>query len=75
MIEQIGTIAGKIWSYLNENEQATTSKLSQELGESDRAILMGIGWLAREDKLIFSTQGRSTYIALKTSESEQTVSA
>ena len=75
MIEQIGTIAGKIWSYLNENERATTSKLSQELGESDRAILMGIGWLAREDKLIFSTQGRSTYIALKTSESEQTVSA
>ena len=75
MIEQIGTIAGRIWQYLSENGQATTSKLSQELGESDRTILMGIGWLAREDKLAVSTQGRSTYFALKTSKSADTTSA
>lgn len=75
MIEQIGTIAGRIWQYLGENGQATTSKLSQELGESDRTILMSIGWLAREDKLAVSTQGRSTYFALKTSESADTASA
>lgn len=75
MIEQIGTTAGKIWSYLDTNEKATISKLSQELAESDRAILMGIGWLAREDKLAFSTQGRTTYITLKTSPPEPAATA
>ena len=65
MINQIGITAGKIWSYLDENGKTTITKLVDELGESERAILMGIGWLAREDKLVFSTQGRSTYVALK----------
>ena len=75
MIEQIGITAGKIWYYLSENEKATISKLSQELAESDRAILMGIGWLAREGKLTFSPQGRATYITLKTSPPEPAATA
>jgi hypothetical protein len=48
MIDQIGTTAGKIWFYLNENGETTISKLCRGLNETDRTILMGIGWLARE---------------------------
>ncbi len=67
MIDQIGTAAGEIWRYLNENGKATINSLSRELSESERMIQMGIGWLAREDKLTFSKEGRFHYIALKTS--------
>ena len=70
MINQVGKVAGRIWCYLEENGKATVSKLTRELNESERTILMGIGWLAREDKLTFSTEGRFNYIALKDSESE-----
>ncbi|MCZ6679324.1 MAG: winged helix-turn-helix domain-containing protein [Candidatus Poribacteria bacterium] len=69
MIDGIGRTAGEIWHYLHENGEATISKLTRELDQSERTILMGIGWLARESNLVFSTQGRFTYIALKGSES------
>ncbi len=73
MIDEIGNTAGKIWSYLSKNGEATINKLSQEVGEPERAILMGIGWLAREDKLAFISKGRFKYIALKDAQPEQTV--
>ena len=69
MIDEIGTAAGEIWDYLNENGETTISKLTRELDQPERTILMGIGWLARESNIGFSTQGRFTYIALKGSES------
>lgn len=67
MTEQIGNTAGRIWSYLNSNGKSTVSKLADELDENERAVLMGIGWLAREDKLAFSKQGRANYITLNRS--------
>ena len=65
MMDQIGTTAGKIWRYLNENGKATINRLNRELSESERMIQMGIGWLAQEGKLTFSKEGRFHYIALK----------
>ena len=65
MVDQIGTTAGKIWRYLDENGKATINKVIRELDEPERVILMGIGWLAREDNLVFSTRGRYNYIVLK----------
>ena len=65
MTERIGEAAGAIWQYLEENGEATISKLTRETSESERAVLMGLGWLAREGKIVFSTQGRFTYVALK----------
>ena len=69
MTEQIGNTAGRIWSYLNSNGECTISKLADELDETERAVLMGIGWLAREDKLHFSKQGRANYVTLNTPDS------
>ena len=70
MIDQIGTTAGQIWHYLEENVEATVNKLASELETPERVILMGLGWLAREDKVIFSVHGRYIKIALNASESE-----
>ena len=65
MIDQIGATAGEIWRHLNKNSEATIRQPVRTLDESERMVLMGIGWLAREDQLSFSTRGRSRYVSLK----------
>ncbi len=65
MSEAIGAAAGKIWTYLDQNGEASINKLSTETGLSKNDVLRGIGWLAKEDKLIFNNQGRVETISLK----------
>ncbi len=65
MLDNIGNVAGAVWHYLEANDEATVTKLTRELGETERTILMGIGWLAREGKLDFEKRRQGTYITLK----------
>ena len=59
MLDNIGHVAGAIWHYLEENNEATVTKITREIGETERSVLMGVGWLAREGKLNFKpTQTR-----------------
>ena len=51
MLDNIGIIAGEIWHYLEKNKEVSVGKLTQELKQTDRMILLGLGWLAREGKL------------------------
>jgi hypothetical protein len=61
----IDSAAGTIWRYLNEHGEITLSKLKQGTKLSDQLLYAGIGWLAREDKLTFTTEGRSVRICLR----------
>ena len=65
MIEEIGTTAGEIWDYLEEHDKASPSKLIQELKKTERLVLMGIGWLAREGKLTIEKETQATYFMLE----------
>ena len=69
MLESIGSVAGAIWHYLEDNNEATITKLTREIGENERKVLMGVGWLAREGKLDFEQRKQGTYITLKTQHS------
>ncbi len=69
MLDNIGHIAGTIWHYLEVNDEATVTKITREIGETERTVLMGIGWLAREGKLDFNQRKQGTYITLKTQQS------
>ncbi|MDE0689328.1 MAG: winged helix-turn-helix domain-containing protein [Candidatus Poribacteria bacterium] len=73
MLENIGSVAGAIWHYLEDNDEATITKLTRELGETERTVLMGVGWLAREGKLDFERRKQGTYITLKTQQSNAEV--
>lgn len=66
MQDDIGKVAGEIWHYLEEHGEATVSKLSRDIDGSDRLVLMGIGWLAREGNLAFEKRNRGVYLTLKT---------
>ena len=48
----IGETAGRVWSYLDKNSEASTSKMLRDLGGSKEMLQRAIGWLAREDKII-----------------------
>ena len=73
MLESIGSVAGAIWHYLEDNNEATVTKLTREIGKNERTVLMGVGWLAREGKLDFEQRKQGTYITLKTQKSNAEV--
>ncbi len=53
MDTQIGQATGRIWQYLTEHGEATMPQLQRGTTLPERLLLMGVGWLAREDKLCF----------------------
>ena len=63
--EQIGTSAGQIYDYLVNNGEATFSKMKKELDIKGNFAELGLGWLAREDKIEISKKGAAVNVKLK----------
>jgi len=65
LIEEIGTVAGEIWHLLKEKGELSVSGVVAEINASQSIAYMGLGWLAREDKLEFVKKSRGVYVRLK----------
>jgi hypothetical protein len=65
MRDVIGDAAGKIWHYLNDNGDASVSKVTSETGLGKNEVQRAIGWLLKEDKLNIETVGRAETLSLK----------
>lgn len=65
LLDQIGTSAGEIYNYLNNNGTTTFSKMKKDLDLKGNFADLGLGWLAREDKVNISKKGTSVSISLK----------
>ena len=65
MKDKIGTIAGEIWQFLDENGASSATKIATATGASKNDIQRAIGWLFKEDKLIITQKGRTETLALK----------
>lgn len=63
--EQIGYSAGQIYDYLNSNGESSFSKMKKELDLKGNFADLGLGWLAREDKVTISKKGTSVNVRLK----------
>lgn len=63
--EQIGFTAGEIYNYLSDKGEATFSKIKKELDLKGNFADLGLGWLAREDKVEISKKGASVNVRLK----------
>lgn len=61
----IGLVAGEIWGFLAEKEPQTLAAIKKAVTAPADVIAAAIGWLAREDKLEFSTSGRTLKVGLK----------
>jgi hypothetical protein len=65
MTEEIGTMAGAIWQALETNGEMTLTGLKKELKAGSPLFDWAIGWLAREDKIMLTTEKRTTRVCLK----------
>ena len=65
MLETIGSAAGKIWQYLDQNGSASVTKITNETGINKNDVQRAIGWLLKEDKLSIEVVGRTETISLK----------
>ncbi len=65
LLEKIGQSAGQIYNYLNDNGESSFSKMKKELDLKSNFADLGLGWLAREDKVEISKKGTSVNVRLK----------
>ena len=63
--EQIGQSAGQIYNYLNNNGESTFSKMKKELDLKGNFADLGLGWLARENKVEIEQKGPAVKVSLK----------
>lgn len=65
-MDTIGMSAGQIYNYLTENEgQSTFTKIKKDLDLKGNFAELGLGWLAREDKVEIAKSGNSLKIKLR----------
>ena len=64
MMNQIGHGAGAVWKYLTEHSEAKPTEIKKALKLTDEVLWMAIGWLAREDKIVFKGNGKALYVSL-----------
>lgn len=60
----IGDTAGKVWHSLSSGPQ-TLAALKKSVDAPGEVVLTALGWLAREGKLSFETNGRSVKVSLR----------
>ena len=61
---QIGEAAGKIWQTLHTSGPMLKTQLAKQTGLASDMLHLGIGWLAREGKLVFD-KGKTGTLGLR----------
>lgn len=65
MNEKVGTLAGAVWTALNENGTMTSKDLKKAAKiKTDKDLCLALGWLLREDKVTVTEEDKSMTIAL-----------
>ncbi len=62
---EIGEVAGRIWHLLKERGELSISTVASALDTRQSTAYMALGWLAREDKLVFEKKTRGVFVRLK----------
>ena len=65
MNEKVGTLAGAVWTALNENGTMTSKDLKKAAKiKTDKDLCLALGWLLREDKVTVTEEDKSMTITL-----------
>lgn len=65
MFHTIGEAAGEIWKLLEQEGPLSVSAIVAKMKQPQTTVYMGIGWLAREDKVVFTEVKRGMTVSLK----------
>ena len=71
MKTKIGEMAGKIWKTLGGKEELPVSRLPRILKERGKIVYQALGWLAKEDKIVFHKKEGRTFVSLSQEEPER----
>jgi hypothetical protein len=63
-LQSIGETAGAVYQYLKDHGGTTLATLVRAIDAPSDAVLMAVGWLAREGKLEISQEKRTVHIRL-----------
>lgn len=63
--EKIGFSAGEIYEYLHTNGTTTFTKMKKDLDLKGNFADLGLGWLARENKVEIQQKGPAVKVSLK----------
>jgi len=64
MRDQIGLVAGKVWRTLETKGEVSLPQLPKLLKEKETTVYQALGWLAREGKVDYRTEGTRTFVAV-----------
>ena len=62
--EKIGINAGLVWNLLNEKGSMDAKDIKKGAKLTDKDLFATFGWLAREDKISFSEEGKELIVSL-----------
>jgi len=65
MFHTIGEAAGEIWKLIKEEGPLSVSAVVSKTKRPRAIVYMGIGWLAREDKLVYTQAKRGMLLSSK----------
>lgn len=65
LTNDIGNNAGTIWCLLSQRESLTVREIGELTHFRDIAIMLALGWLCRESKVIFSDLNGTLTVSLK----------
>lgn len=66
MTETVGTLAGAVWTALNENGALNTKDLKKLAKiKTDKDLFLALGWLLREDKVAVAEEDKVVTVVLK----------
>lgn len=61
---KIGENAGIIWEFLDLENELSLKSLKKQSGLSENDIYMSLGWLARENKILFYEKDKELRICI-----------
>lgn len=62
---EVGVTAGEVWYFLEANGETSWRQIEKRVNRPQRLLAMGIGWLAREDKVSIREEAGAYYVSLK----------
>ena len=64
MKEKVIEAAGKTWKALGEKGEININLLPKTVNEDEAIVYQALGWLAREDKINYTTKNKQTFVSL-----------
>ena len=61
---EVAEMAGRVWHALNNEGPQTLVRLKKKLNATSDMLSFGVGWLAREDKVLINQDKRTLRIQL-----------